>query len=73
MARDYHVNRLPYHRDLFGDSERKFQIVVSESVLKELCTTLRHVVGDCKYRPVTNDEQDVLCDLYNSLSLINFK
>lgn len=73
MARDYHVTRLPYHRDLFGDSERKFQIVVSESVLKELCTTLRHVVGNCKYRPVTSEEQDVLCDFYNSISLINFK
>ena len=73
MTRDYYVTRLPYHRDLFGDSERKFQIVVSESVLKELCITLRHVVGDCKYRPLISEEQDVLCDLYNSLSLINFK
>lgn len=73
MAREYNVSRLPYHFDLFGDSERKFQIIVSESVLKELCTTLRHVVGNAKYRPITNDEQDILCDFYNSLSLINFK
>lgn len=73
MVRDYYVSRLPFHGDLFGDSERKFQIIIPESVFKELCTTLRHVVGNAKYRPITNNEQDVLCDLYNSLSLINLK
>lgn len=73
MARDYHVCKLPTHRDLFGGSERVLQIIANESSIKDLLVCLRHVCSRGKREPLSNFELDVLCDLYNSLSIFNFK
>ena len=73
MARDYVISKLPYHRDMFGGSERTLQIVGTESSIKDLVLVLRSVLSHGKSEPLSNYEQDVLCDLYNSLSIFNFK
>ena len=73
MAREYHVSKLPFHRDLFGGSERVLQITANESSIKDLLVCLRHVCSHGKREPLSNFEQEVLCDLYNSLSIFNFK
>ena len=73
MARDYVVSKLPYHRDMFGNSERTIQIVGSEVAIKDLHVALRSLLSHGKYEPLSQFEQDVLSDLYNSLSLFNFK
>lgn len=73
MAREYHVSKLPIHRNLFGDSERVFEIVCKAPDVKDLILALRGVISHGKSQPITAFEQDVLCDLYNSLSLINLK
>lgn len=73
MARDYHVSKLPLHRNLFGDSERVFEIVCKAQDLNDLKLALRGVISHCKCEPISAFEQDVLCDLYNSISLISLK
>ena len=73
MVRDYVVSKLPYHRDMFGDSQRTIQIVGSELAIKDLLLALRSLLSHGNYEPITQFEEDVLCDLYNSLSLFNFK
>lgn len=73
MAREYHVSKLPLHRNLFGDSERVFEIVCKSSEMKDLLLALRGVLSHGKSQPITSFEQDVLCDLYNSISLVNLK
>ena len=73
MAREYHVSKLPIHRNLFGDSERVFEIVCKSSEMKDLLLALRGVISHGKSQPITPFEQDVLCDLYNSISLVNLK
>lgn len=73
MAREYYVSKLPYHRDMFGNSERTIQIVGSEVAIKDLHVALRSLLSHGKYEPLCPFELDVLSDLYNSLSLFNFK
>ena len=73
MARNYHVSKLPIHRNLFGDPERMVQIIGSESSIKDLLVCLRGVISHGKKEPLSNFEEDVLSDLYNSVSLFNFK
>lgn len=73
MSRDYHVSKLPLHRNLFGDSERVFEIVCKSQDLNDLKLALRGVISHGNREPITMFEQDVLCDLYNSISLISLK
>lgn len=73
MVRDYVVSKLPYHRSLFGDSGRTIQIIGSEVAIKDLHVALRSLLSHGKYEPLSPFEEDVLSDLYNSLSLFNFK
>ena len=73
MARDYHVSKLPLHCNLFGDSERVFEILCKSQDLKDLKLALRGVISHGKREPISAFEQDVLCDLYNSISLISLK
>lgn len=73
MARDYHVSKLPTHRNLFGDYERVFEIVCRAQDLNDLKFALRGVISHGKREPITTFEQDVLSDLYNSISLISLK
>lgn len=73
MARNYVVSKLPYHRDMFGDCKRTIQIVGSEVAINDLHVALRSLLSHGKYEPLSQYEQDVLSDLYNSLSLFNFK
>ena len=48
MVREYHVSKLPIHRNLFGDSERVFEIVCKSSEMKDLLLALRGVLAQKK-------------------------
>lgn len=74
MARDFRVFKLPLQQQLFNNSRRRYQILTDELSLLDLHRVLRSVISN-KYKnvPLTSFEEDVLCDLYNSISLIKFK
>lgn len=73
MARDFNVSKLPDHRSLFSPDERVYQILCKESDIKDLNIVLRSVLSKIHLGLIDSYEQDVLCDLYNSISLIRFK
>ena len=73
MAREFYVSKLPIHRNLFGDPERMVQIIGSESSIKDILVCLRSVLSHSRSEPLSRFEEDVLSDLYNAVSLFNFK
>ena len=73
MAHDYEIRKLPTQTSLFDSSDKLYQIICDGSSLVDLCYVLRSVILDCKKRPLTNLEQDILSDLYNSISIFKLK
>ena len=73
MAHDYEICKLPTQTKLFDSSDKLYQIICNGSALVDLCYVLRSVISDCKKRPLTNLEQDILSDLYNSISIYKLK
>lgn len=73
MVHDYDIKKLPIQKNLFSASSTLYQIVCDGSALADLCSVLRSVVSDCKKRPLSSLEQDVLSELYNSISIFKLK
>lgn len=73
MAHDFLISKIPIQTSLFDKSVQNYQIVCNGDTLVILCCFLRTIVGNCKTRPLTNEEQDILCDLYNAISLYKLK
>lgn len=74
MARVFVVSKLPLQLSLFEKDEVFFNICCSQSSLIDLHKVLRSVISNkFKKVPLNSFEEDVLLDLYNSISLINFK
>lgn len=73
MAHDYEIHKLPTQTDLFGKRSQLYQIICDGDALVDLCRVLRSVVGYAQRRPITSEEQNILCELYNSISLYKLK
>lgn len=74
MAHDYEIRKMNVQTSLFMPKiEQKYEIICDAAAISDLCRVLRSVVSDCRMRPLSSDEQDVLCDLYNSISIYNLK
>ena len=74
MSHDYEIRKMNVQTSFFMPKiVQKYQIICDGSALVDLCRVLRSVVSSCKSRPLTSDEQDVLCDLYNSISIYKLK
>lgn len=73
MAHNYIIRKRPVQVSFFDSTERLFEIVCNEVDLFALHRTLRQVLSKrWQNEPLSAQEEDVLSDLYNSISLINF-
>ena len=73
MAHDYEIRKRSTQMSLFASSASLYEIVCDGAALVDLYRVLRSVVGHGKTCPITSEEQDILCDLYNSISLYKLK
>lgn len=74
MLHDYEIRKMIVQTSLFMPNViQKYEIICDAAAISDLCVVLRSVISDCRRRPLSAYEQDILCDLYNSISIYKLK